>query len=203
MKSPRLSRYLAWVRSVSNNMDKNIPIKKGFTLVEIMVATTIFTIVMLIGMGALVTSSNTAKKAKAMRTAMDNVSFAMESMTRSLRMGKDYSCGGATGGDCPNGGDSIAFTPADNPPGSHPAGSRDTSYQINGSTLVRCGATGCIDMTSEDVDISYLQFYVNGSDPLDLIQPSVYIVIKGSVTIRGEESKFAIQTMTSQRSAEY
>jgi Tfp pilus assembly protein PilE len=73
-------------------MIKNFKKTTGFTLVEIMVATSIFMIIMLVALGALISSSDTAKKSQALRTAMDNVNFAMESMTRSLRMGTDYYC---------------------------------------------------------------------------------------------------------------
>jgi type II secretory pathway pseudopilin PulG len=73
-------------------MIKNFKKTTGFTLVEIMVATSIFMIIMLVALGALISSSDTAKKSQALRTAMDNVNFAMESMTKSLRMGTDYYC---------------------------------------------------------------------------------------------------------------
>ncbi len=97
--------------------------QKGFTLIELMVATTIFMIVMLVAMGSLVTSSNSAKKSRYLRTAMDNVNFAMDSMTRSLRTATDYSCirgetvtlspTQAGSYDCPTGGNGVAFTPTD------------------------------------------------------------------------------------------
>lgn len=166
---------------------KNNPSKtnKGFTLIEIMVATTIFMIVMLIGMGALVTSSNTANKAKALRTAMDNVSFAMESMTRTLRMGRDY---GTSGG-------SITFMTGGDTPVS-------TTFGLNGTSLARCSNSVCINMTSPEVLVESLEFYVSGSDLLDNIQPSVYITMKGIVNAREEQTSFAIQTMVSQRSGE-
>jgi len=44
----------------------------GFTLIEIMVATAIFMIIMLAAIGALFVASNSAQKAKALRAAMDN-----------------------------------------------------------------------------------------------------------------------------------
>ena len=192
---------------------------KGFTLIEIMVATSIFMIIMLMAMGALITTSDTAKKSQALRTAMDNVSFAMESMTRSIRMGADYTCVQSGTGvylpaqanaDCPlstQGGSAIIFTPA-----LHPKGARDTAYMvsdrpvISGQTtsthgLERCNP-GCQDLISDDIDIQSLKFFVNGSDTNDKIQPSVYIILKGTVTIKGESTSFAIQTVTSQRNIE-
>ncbi len=183
-------------------------------MIEIMVATSIFMVIMLVAMGALITSSDTAKKAQALRSAMDNVNFAMESMTRSLRMGTDYTCvtfgssvslPASANADCPfsmGGGGAVVFTPAEAPT------KRDAAFRVvprqDGSVtnvLQRC-MPECVDLVSSDVDIQKLVFYVSGSDPLDKIQPSVYIAIKGSVTVKGEANTFAIQTMTSQRTVE-
>lgn len=212
------------VRLVLNNMKFNLFKNKdnihqsGFTLIEIMVATSIFLIIMLVALGALVSSSNAAKKAQALRSAMDNVNFAMESMTRSLRMGSDYSCvpfgtsvflPASNNADCVNGGGAIIFTPANNPIGSHPAGSRDTAYVLKsrqGSdpetfVLQRCDPS-CVDMISPNVNIDKLTFFVKGTDVADTIQPSVYILMKGTVIVKGIPNSFAIQTMASQRSAE-
>lgn len=192
---------------------------KGFTLIEIMVATSIFMVIMLIALGALISSSDTAKKSQALRSAMDNVNFAMESMTRSLRMGTDYTCvisgdsisiPAAANANCPLGGGAIVFTPAD-----HIAGSplRNAAYTLNPRgdgtfVLRRCtpnistNTTECTDMVSRDVDVQTLKFFVNGTDLSDQIQPSVYITIKGTVTVKGTPNAFAIQTMASQRSSE-
>lgn len=187
---------------------------RAFTLIEIMVATSIFMIIMLVAMGALISSSDTAKKSQALRSAMDNVNFAMESMTRSLRMGSDYTCvtfgssvslPASANADCPlstSGGGAVVFTPA----GSSTA--RNAAFRVvargDGSgtyVLQRC-VPGCVDLVSSDVDIQKMVFYVNGSSLTDKIQPSVYIVVKGVITIKGVPNVFAIQTMTSQRNGE-
>lgn len=197
-----------------NNIIKN----SGFTLVEIMVATSIFMVIMLIAMGALITSSDTAKKSQALRSAMDNVNFAMESMTRSLRMGSDYYCvdagaiipfGTTDNRDCPisgSGGGAILFTPP-----LHPT-PRDTAYKltprltggydVDGTFGLQSCSPDCVDLVSPNVDIQKLTFFVNGSSISDKIQPSVYIIMKGVITIKGVPNAFAIQTMTSQRSSE-
>ncbi len=198
---------------------KNKNFTKGFTLVEIMVATSIFMMIMLVSLGALITSSDVAKKAQAMRTAMDNISFAMESMTRSLRMGTDYTCILTpplilpVSGSTPNcsisssGGIAIAFTPALS------TSPRSAAYVIkdraNGTkVLQRCNSGAlCVDIVSPEVDIQKLTFFVNGGYsptnlPDDLTQPSVYILLKGTVTIKGQPTVFAIQTNVSQRTSE-
>jgi prepilin-type N-terminal cleavage/methylation domain-containing protein len=193
---------------------KNI---NGFTLIELMIATTLFTIVMMMGVGSLVVSSNFAKAAQKLRVTVDNVNFAMESMTRELRTGTFYYCltGGDSGSltgtpvkDCNANtggpGNVIIFTPQQ-------ALTR-AAYQIgplrsNGTHgLQKCETSkGCSDIVSKDVDIKTLKFYVTGSDlPASglLVQPSVEIIIKGIVTVKGVATPFALQSMAAQRSTE-
>jgi len=194
-------------------------VARGFTLIEIMVATSIFMIIMLVALGALVTSSTAAKDAKELRTAMDNINFAMENMTRSLRTGSEYSCNpdkdnpsisiGVSSvsqvADCPNGGGGILFTSANQPVLSYDAG-YGIGKRLNGThTIFRYDSNftnGAQDLLANEVDIQKLVLYVNGSYPADNIQPSIRIVIKGTVTIKGTPTEFAIQTMASQRSSE-
>ncbi|MDE2031132.1 MAG: prepilin-type N-terminal cleavage/methylation domain-containing protein [Patescibacteria group bacterium] len=174
---------------------------KGFTLVEIMVSLSIFMIIMVIALGALVSASNDAGNARALRSAMDNVNFAMESMTRSLRTGSEYYCSNtitlpfssATTRDC-NGESGIAFMPATST-------NQDTAYISNNGALQVCHPN-CVDITSPDVSIDMLKFFVKGTSTTDNIQPSIYIIMKGTVTIKGVPNTFAIQTMVSQRSSE-
>ena len=193
--------------------------KKGFTLVEIMVATSIFMVIMLVAMGSLIVSSDAAKKAKALRSAMNNVNFALESMTRSLRTGTDYACITSGGfilpldskADCPlengEGGIAVAFTPANFDP-KNTDRPTNTAFVLNeredgtSKVLQRChNGELCVDLVSPEVNIERLTFFVNGSGD-DLTQPSVYILIKGSVKIKDEVTTFAVQTNVSQRSAE-
>lgn len=184
--------------------------KAGFTLIELMVATTIFMIIMLMGMGALLVASNSAKKSKALHSSMDNLNFAMESMTRTLRMSNHFYC--VTGGitlpvanqntsDCISGGTALAFTPP-NQTTSNTAYLWHDNGNLTHSLQRYVSSSGYVNMTSPDIDIQGLEFIVRGSDPLDLIQPSVRIIMKGVITINGDVTSFAIQTLASQRSFE-
>jgi len=191
-----------------NNFTKNE--NKGFTLIELMVATSIFVIVMLASMGSLFTLLDTSKNSRALRFAMDNVNFAMESMTRSIRMGTNYYCVDQVGGtmpsdsdlistsDCSSGGTLVAFVPQSNP--THRVGFRLRQRVSDGTyTLERCHSAGCVEMISSNVKVDKLQFFVKGSSPSDSTQASVYIIMKGTVMVKGVENSFAIQTMASQR----
>lgn len=185
-----------------NYQNKN----RGFTLIELMVSMSIFMMVMLLALGSLVNISNVAKKSRSLHQAMDNVNFAMESMTRSLRTGSNYYCassvflGDSNTLDC-NGEDTISFTSQD---ATDPS-IKNMAYALNSinNSLQKCVlGNSCVDMTSSDVVVESLKFDVKGSSKIDSIQPGVYISMKGTVTIGSEKNSFALQTFVSQRNTE-
>ena len=174
---------------------------KGFTLIELMVATSLFVIIMLSAMSALFVLLGESKNSRALRLAMDNVNFAMESMTRSIRMGASYYCAGYSefvtlredAKECPDGGPLLTFLPQ---------GAIDRiGYQKDNEGVLRRYDSGHLDgipIVSPDVKIDTLKFFVKGSETTD-IQPSVYIIIKGTVTVKKVSTSFSIQTLASQR----
>ena len=180
-----------------------------------MVATSIFIIIMLAAMGSLIVASDSAKKAQKLRFAMDNLSFAMESMSRSIRIGTNYTC--VTTGtidlstspvpqDCADG-NFIAFIPSKAPPSSRIGYKLETRADGTNS-LQRCDESNtCIDIINPDVSIDKLKFFVNGTGMEangidDFTQPSVYITMKGTINVKGEVTSFYLQTLASQRSSE-
>lgn len=193
----------------------------GFTLVELMVATTLFTIIMLMGVGSLIVSSNSAKAAQRLRIAVDNVNFAMESMTRELRTGSYYYCPPGIGtvsipaensvSDCPSGRDVIIFKPqqvGSSTPAIVGYFKSPRNDANSTSTLERCetNASNCHPIVADNVDIELLKFTVLGSSlpssSTDKTQPSVRILMKGSVNVNGQKTPFTLQSMASQRSTE-
>lgn len=180
----------------------------GFTLVELMVATSIFIVILIVIIGSLITSSDSSKKSQALRFAMDNVNFAMESMSRSIRTGTNYYCDEEIPSiipgsrDCPSGDIFIAFKPQNSD--SYVAYGRvSREDEDNTYTLQRCDDNGnCTDMVSSEVNVEVLKFFVKGSYLDDEIQPSVYILMKGTINIKGTPNSFSIQTMASSRTLE-
>jgi prepilin-type N-terminal cleavage/methylation domain-containing protein len=179
---------------------------KGFTLVELMVSMAIFMMIMLAAMGSLFVSLNAIRNIRAEQTAIDSVNYAIESMSRSIRLGTKYhSCDIG----CPSDDDPLAARDSygDNsiisfvPQNYDEIGSKRITYQKNGKTLERCIGNDCASIVSDEVTITKLRFDVKGAEDKDPnYHPRVYILVGGEVTIKGSETTtFAIQTIAAQR----
>lgn len=168
--------------------------KFGFTLIEMVVAISLFSVVVLVSISAMLSIADANKKANATRVVMDNINFAMENMGRNIRTGYDYSCGGA--GDCVSGGTSISFTDQK---------SNTVTYSWTedsnglGSITVRKNSGSPVGITSPQVDIDGLTFYVSGTSPNDGLQPRVLITLRGTAQIGKNTTSFNLQSTVSQR----
>src|SRR3989344_5317882 len=65
---------------------------KGYTIIETMIAVSLFMIIVTMGMGALLNANLLHQKSRDMRSIMDSLSFMMEDMSRNLRTGYKYRC---------------------------------------------------------------------------------------------------------------
>jgi len=143
--------------------------KRGFTLIEMIVAIAVFTVVMTVTLATYLNVSDIQRKANALRVVNDNVSFALETMTREIRTNKYYTNCGAK---C------LSFTNQDNQVIAYSFNSTDNSIERNIS-----GAPSPLRLTSPDIKIEDLVFNIrNGSNE----QPMVTIFIKASA---GEKIK--------------
>ena len=194
----------------------------GFTLIEIMVAVSIFATVAVIAIGAVLSANDINKKAQAIKTVMDNLNFALDSMTLKLKQGGGYYCAAsddfddspsyltdADSRDCASGGTAIAFKLAT---GETPL--PQFIYRFNGDTgklQVSTGNEGSsmspfTDVVASEINIESGLFYVAGNcnistpecDPTSS-QPRVIISMHGKATIGQQSSDFAIQTTVSDR----
>jgi prepilin-type N-terminal cleavage/methylation domain-containing protein len=185
--------------------------QRGFTLIELMVSVTIFIIVMTISLGALFSMSAADRKAESVKTIMNNLSFALDSMTRTIRTGSAYGCP-TVGTDCNGGtgGSQIVLTAASG---------QTVSYCLGLSGATTClGATACtagntcsilrrygtsgnfLQMTAPEVQIANLSFYVLGSVAGDNTQPRVVVTLDGSIDTGDQApTTFQIQTTATQR----
>lgn len=63
---------------------------RGFTLMEVMVAVSIFAIVVTIGIGSLLVINNSYRQAQTSRQAIDSLTYILESLSRSLRTAQEW-----------------------------------------------------------------------------------------------------------------
>lgn len=176
----------------------NAKTKKGFTLVEMIVAIGLFTIVLFIASSAFLAVLNADRKSRATRIAMDNLNLALEDMSRRIKTGTSYYCNGIISSlgtnDCSSTGESsIAFTEQD--------GVTRTAYRLEGGAIKRTvGVSGTeLPVTAPEITIRNLKFIVNGSSSGDITQPYVAILIEGDTRAGQITSGFKIQTTVTQR----
>ncbi len=79
-------------------LKKNQYTERAFTLIELMVSLTVFSIVMLVSIGTTLIMIDANAKAQTVYAAATNLSFALDSMTRDIRTGFHYYCFDAS--DC-------------------------------------------------------------------------------------------------------
>lgn len=193
------------LNNIRTASSKEIPQNRGFTLIELLVALGIFSIVMTISLGAVLTVMNANRKSQVERKTIDTVGFVLEEMVRNMRQGKNFYCTGdenaaVTSGDLPVGDCSsgllIAFD--------HTDGHRIVYrlHQNGGSPRIQKSVSGgaYVDLTSDDVAIDQFKFYTIGSQFDDATHSRILIVFKGSAKI-GERasSKVSLQTTVAQR----
>ncbi len=194
--------------------------QSGFTLVELMVSLSLFIIVVLALVGSLYTVNDASKRVQAMRTVMDNINFAMESMSRNIKTSEDITCGseidGAREVSCPIGisGAGTANISMHSTLGKSQIVEykfengaiykRNTPFLVVGDPTSGPGAPGSwIAITSPEISIENMRFYVSGASYTDGEQPSVIIKLEGVASVQGGTSvPFAIQTLLSQRTPE-
>jgi prepilin-type N-terminal cleavage/methylation domain-containing protein len=202
-----------------NLKPKTCNLPRGFTLVEMIVAVGLFSIVMLIAVGALLALTGANRKAQALQSVMNNLNIALDGMVRSIRMGSEYHCGNGVfipGGnnDCAiTGGTSFSFKPFCNEncdPLNHWIYKFDTDGSVCGQNVIKnriCKSANngnpnsYYALTSPEVTIENMNFYVVGTTPGDTEQPKVVVTVQG--TAGGTNAKttttFSIQATAVQR----
>src|SRR3989338_5106390 len=146
---------------------------RGYTLIELIIAVGLFALVMVLASGAYLTMINLNRQVQGIVTGIDDLSFTLDTMTRAIRTGSDYTCGGV--GDCPSGASSFSFTDS--------AG-RAISYSLGASAIQETVNGVPSTLTDPSLTISSLMFYAFGtrSVPNDYKQSRVTIIVSGTVS---------------------
>ena len=192
--------------------------KRGYTLIEVMVAVGIFTIVIAAPTGFLVSSIKGQQKALASQEVLDETSYALEYISRSLRMAKkELNCTGklepttcaclksvgyGTNYELTREGRGIKFTNYQNQ-------CQEFFLDINDNRLKGAKDGGeAIPLTSDDLEIVSFMVNIIGERQttldgyIDNKQPKItlFLEVKGIESARPElQPKIQIQTTISQR----
>jgi prepilin-type N-terminal cleavage/methylation domain-containing protein len=188
--------------------------QNGFTLVELLVAISLFAIVLTISLGSILSVLDAGRKARSLESVMTNLNFTLDTMTREMKFGSHYHCILSTDAQ------SSYFTTPQNCSGSpNPAQSavafisvdgKDTIYKLSGTQIMKStdGGATFTGVTAPEVQINSLKFYVFNSFPqtycpgvnCDNAQPRIFMVVNGQAgTKAGTQTSFVIQTTVSQR----
>ncbi|MBU6370773.1 MAG: prepilin-type N-terminal cleavage/methylation domain-containing protein [Patescibacteria group bacterium] len=181
--------------------------EKGFTLVEMLVATAIFTVVMTSAIGALVSIIGANDRSQSLKTVMDNVSFAVGQMARGIRSGTSYACSidGTTWTASCSGGSAVQYL--------DPSGDTIEYKFLQSSALAPgmgnletlCTGANCAGVSgwqsvtapTSTVTITNMAFSVYGGAN---VQPRVVITATGFVPFKnGTSTEFDIETAASER----
>ena len=180
--------------------------QRGFTLVEMIVAVGLFTVVMLISLAALLSLVDANRKARSIESVMNNLNIALDGMVRNMRMGSAYHCGTVNltePQDCPTvPGTSVAFLRFGGTAGDVNDYLVYTYNEVSKRLERKEGANATpFAVTAPEIEIDDLKFYVVGTTPGDGDQPKIVIVIKGTVGADKVRTRttFSIQATAVQR----
>lgn len=166
--------------------------QRGFTLLEMIVAIFIFSIVVTIASGAMLSMISANRKAQALKTVMNNMNLALDSMSRDVRFGTAYAVVDtitSTQGACANTCTGLEVK----------KGSGTTQYFLSTKGLLMrkrtIGTAGPLEqeLTSAGAVIQTLDFLVDGK--------KVQVMISGYAgkDPNDYQNRFDIQTSMTQR----
>ncbi len=178
----------------------------GFTIIETMIAISLFLIIVTVGMGSLMSATSLSRKSQDARSIMDNLSFIMEDISRNLRTGFSYHCvdNGIYSATTPYScafGQGISFKSAYGNQWVYKIESLDGGITYNISKSVDGGTTWTVLNTSEISLDSNSGFIVTGAEPPpgNTIQPFVIIKLSGKIVSKEITTPFSLETGVSQR----
>ncbi|MBI2097166.1 MAG: hypothetical protein HYT40_03415 [Candidatus Sungbacteria bacterium] len=172
----------------------------GFTLLEMVISTGIFSVVVVSSIGITLAIKTAQEKSSNIQNVQDNIRYAVEFMTKELRQGTLYRPANCQ----PFGGmqqcGKMYF---------RSASGEDIWYCLSGGAILRrvdsfqdtCAVAG-VPLTAAGINISQLFFYIKGDAPGPADgQPRVTVVISGaSKDPRVQlQSSFKLQTTVTQR----
>lgn len=154
----------------------------GLTMIELMVAIGIFSLVVVMAVGIFVLAISMQRRNTALKNVGDNIRFTIESMAREIKTGKNFSSSAS----------SLSFTNAKG---------ESVIYRLNASAVEKSsnGGINYSIVTGSEVTINYLNFYLMGQAVGDLLQPRITITIGATSNVGNQRADLKVQTTISER----
>lgn len=153
----------------------NVSMKKGFTVIELMVAMSMFLILIGVAAGTFLETLRTQRIITELSAANDNATQAIEQLSREIRTGYNFQTSNA---------DMLEFVNYKNEVVTYRLGNSDSDSVSCGQTV---GAVGCllkstdggtpVAITAPEVKVKRFSIIVSGTDVLDTAQPRVTLVM--------------------------
>ena len=189
----------------------NLMHRSGFSLIELIVATSLFILVTAMASTAILTMLDSVQQNKNSQTVTDELEFIMEDLTRNLRTGTNYFCSNSQDGadnreirdtrDCQNNqpGRSLAFVPQSN--ASKVVYKFDGNLNLLKRSLVNGVSNSFTTLNSTNIKITDFKIVALGTSLTDNVQPHVVITISAT-DLQGENAT-SLSTGITQRKLDY
>ncbi len=156
---------------------------QGFTIIEMLVSTTIFLIVLTITTSLFLVNVRTQRYLLASVNASENISYAIEVMGREIRTGKNFSLNN----------NSLSFLNTKN---------ETVKYSLINDRVKREVGGQSEFLTSEDIEVMDLNFIVSGNSASDSLQTRVTILLKVKTKAGNQSLITNLETTLSSRQLE-
>ncbi len=177
---------------------KNKKQNKGFTTIELIISSGLFAVLIVAVTGVLLSTVSVNRQANLIKGVMNDIDFALENMMRTIRTGKDYDCGSdGAPKNCPMI-PSSRMSLTDQYPCRVTYELEDFKIKRTISGNVTCNERGEGFITSSDVKITRLDFYVFGVDEVKM-QPAVLVIVSGEMKYRDQTASFSVESFATQR----
>jgi prepilin-type N-terminal cleavage/methylation domain-containing protein len=157
---------------------------QGFTMVEMLVSTAIFLIVLTITTSLFLVNVRTQRYLLASVNASENISYAIEVMGREIRTGKNFSLNN----------NSLSFLNTKN---------ETVKYSLSNDGRIQREVGGQSEfLTSEDIEVADLNFVVSGNSASDSLQTRVTILLEVKTKAGNQDLITNLETTLSSRQLE-
>lgn len=171
---------------MNTSRSRHLRTKRGYTLIELIVAVGLFSIIMTLSTGAYLVMIGVNRHTQGLATGINNLAFALESMTTNIRTGTAYCSAPST--TC-----STTFSFRDRSGAYVEYGLVGGAVMVCKSQTAFCAPNTAV--TAPAVNVTQLTFNATGIAATDALQPYVRINIAGTVTTApGKTQPFAVQT---------